>query len=107
MFTNYMCAGDLLVDRPTQLFYIWIFICCVNIQILKTQQSNLLIMIINTLHEASNQVKGKFFSSIILTLQGNVCRLWVQRRFYGKFQVDRLLHRGQLDQPGDEEAATD
>ena len=22
-----------LVDRPTQLFYIWIFICCVNTQI--------------------------------------------------------------------------
>ena len=22
-----------LVDRPTQLFYIWILICCVNIQI--------------------------------------------------------------------------
>ena len=26
-------AGDHLVDRPTQLFYNWIFICCVNIQI--------------------------------------------------------------------------
>ena len=22
-----------VVDRPTQLFYIWIFTCCVNIQI--------------------------------------------------------------------------
>ena len=22
-----------LVDRPTQVFYIWIFICCVNTQI--------------------------------------------------------------------------
>ena len=33
-----------LVDRPTQLFYIGIFICCVNMQILKTQQDNLLVL---------------------------------------------------------------
>ena len=33
-----------LVDPPTQLFYIGIFICCVNMQILKTQQDNLLVL---------------------------------------------------------------
>ena len=26
-------GGGRVVDRPTQLFYIWIFICCVNTQI--------------------------------------------------------------------------
>ena len=26
-------ADEKVVYRPTQLFYIWIFICCVNIQI--------------------------------------------------------------------------
>ena len=36
--------GPAQVDRPTQLFYIWMFIC-VNIQIRKTQQGNMLVLL--------------------------------------------------------------
>ena len=72
-------AGQVIqpvVDSLTQLFYIWRFIC-VNIQILKTRQGNLL-------------------SSQTFDILRILCLLKVKIVFYTTFVVSRLL-LGEVD----------
>ena len=69
-----------IVDRPTQLFYIWIFIC-VNIQIKKTQQDNLLIRILptNDSHRPNCRQKDSLYQPL--------------RRHHKLIWLDRLVFR--------------